>query len=633
MKRLFNFAGSITLIFCFHAASWAQPAPYLQTPTPTSIYISWHSTDTSFTKVVYGLSVTSLVQATSGSFQNIQGKIWHTVQLTGLSPSTTYFYQCISGADSSAVYPFRSQPQSGGPDKHFRFVVIGDSRNYDTIPTYLPTVCMYLKQTLIRKYGIDWYNSLNLVMHTGDIVWTGNQVERFENEYFGPISGLSCSVPFMISIGNHEHESPSYYDYMKYTDFTDPAIRPTPLNQRFYAFVLNNCQFVVLNSNKKLVGEPMQHSWLRKTLSESDADTAIDFVFPVSHHPYRSSIWSSGNCDSVKTMFFTVFNDFYKVAQYSYGHAHCYEQGVWDMNQPLTAIQHDMRLVLSGGGGAELSRYGAKSRNYPEIIKAIDDYCYTIFDVDVANRSYTAEAYSLGKPEHFINNLLFDSLHFRMNQPPPRKPRAYAISGGTPVTLFSSPIEGLDSCMSAEVQITQIPGNYTHPVLDTVRNFENYYENTGAPDFIPINKNDGINLYSFTIPEGRLAPGLIHGFRVRYRDMNVKWSAWSDEQLFNPNGIPVSGSFSSADIILGQNYPNPFVGKTTIPFEVKTRQKVRLVLIDPAGREVMVLLNGDVSPGTYKLSLTTGETNIAPGVYFIRLSGENASDVKMLMAK
>jgi len=616
----------ILLVMTGHFAI-SQPKPYLQTPTPTSIYISWHSTDTSFTQVRYGSSASSLTSLAQGSFLNNSGKIWHTVKLTGLTPAATYYYRCISGADSSVVFPFRTQPSSQAPGQHVRFVVVGDSRNNDTIPTYLPVVCENILQTLVAKYGNDWYNSVNMVMHTGDVVWSGSDINRFEPEYFNPISILSCSVPFMVSIGNHEHESPHYFNYMKYTDFTDPEIQTTRFNQRFYSFRILNCEFLGLNSNSKLVSESLQRSWLDKVLATSDTSQAVDLVFPFSHHPYRSAIWPEGDGDSVKIVFFSTFEKYHKVVQYSCGHAHCYEQGVWELTQLQPNLQHDMRLLLSGGGGAELTRFGDHSRNFPEIIKAVDDYCYAIIDVDVDAKSYTAEAYTLGKPEHPIANQIFDTFHFRMNQPPPAQPQVFGVNGWNPLVLNSSPISGADSCMSAEVQITFTPGDYTHPVLDTVRNFENVFENTGSPYFTPIDRNAGINLYSFTVPKGKLDSNAQHGFRIRYRDMNLKWSPWSEENIFYPNGISEMPAVVSGDVVLWQNHPNPFACGTTVNYEVKTEQHIAIMVTDLYGRTVFGPVYRDLSPGRYSMELSGEGKEFSPGIYFLRLKGEYSTAV------
>lgn len=616
----------IGLVMTGHFAI-AQPKPYLQTPTPTSIYISWHSTDTSFTQVQYGSSASALTSLEPGSFLNNSGKIWHTVKLTGLTPATTYYYRCISGTDSSEVFPFRTQPSSQAPGQHVRFVVVGDSRNNDTIPTYLPVVCENILQTLVAKYGDDWYNSVNMVMHTGDVVWSGADINRFEPEYFNPISNLSCSVPFMVSIGNHEHESPHYFNYMKYTDFTDPEIQTTRFNQRFYSFRILNCEFLGLNSNSGLVSESLQHLWLDKVLTYSDTSKAVDLVFPFSHHPYRSAIWPEGDGDSVKIVFFSTFEKYSKVVQYSCGHAHCYEQGVWELTQLGANFQHDMRLLLSGGGGAELTRFGEHSRNFPEIIKAVDDYCYAIIDVDVDAKSYTAEAYTLGKPEHPIANQVFDTFHFSMDQPPPAQPQVFEVTEWNPLRLNSSPISGADSCMSAEIQISLTPGDYTHPVLDTVRNFENVFENTGSPDFTPIDRNAGINLYSFTVPQGKLDSNAQHSFRIRYRDMNLKWSPWSEEKLFYPNGMTEMPAVVSDDLVLWQNHPNPFAGSTTVNYEIRTGQHIAIMVTDLYGRTVFGPVYRGLSPGRFSMELSGEGKEFSPGIYFLQMKGKYSTAI------
>ena len=118
MKKKSLITGILMLSLIGIANLYAQVNPYLQTPTPTSVYISWHSSDTLFTKVRYGLSASSLNSIKTGSFQNIDGKKWHTVKLTNLAPGTRYYYRCISGADSSAVYPFRSEPLPGTAGQH-----------------------------------------------------------------------------------------------------------------------------------------------------------------------------------------------------------------------------------------------------------------------------------------------------------------------------------------------------------------------------------------------------------------------------------------------------------------------------------------------------------------------------------
>jgi len=631
MKKIIALFFMLVSLFLVRTGSiQAQINPYLQTPTPTSVYISWHSNDTAFTKIRYGLSGTNLDQVKTGSFQNIGGKHWHTVKLTGLTPDTRYYYRCISGNDSSAVCPFRSQPFPGTAGRHIRFVIFGDSRYNDTIPSILGQLCQNVQQTLQSKYGTVWYDSVNLVMHTGDIVWTGRDIDRFENEYFSKIANLSCSLPFMVSIGNHEHESAFYFDYMKYEDFTDSAVAKTAYNERFYSFEIAGCKFVVLNSNDKIIGAPIQKTWLNKVLTEADADPATKLVFTFAHHPWHTEIWTEGNRDSVDISFYREFVKFYKMVQYSYGHAHDFELGAIVDTNSTNQVMHDFRTVLAGGGGAELTRYFSGSVDYPEIQETVDDYNYVFMDINVDDQSYVAEAYTLGKPEHPLHQVL-DTWHFRMNQAPPEKPLAMPVTTTNPVILSASAMSGADSCMSSWFEITGTQGNYSATVISKLRDKEDIFENTGSPNFIPINKNAGIDLTSLEVPDSILTHGKTFWYRVKYRDDNLKWSPWSDEVAFNNTGID-DLDFSSDKFNLSQNYPNPFSAFTVIGYQLKSKAHVTLTILNMFGVEVATLVNEEKPAGEYSVMFTVGQDCFPAGIYLVNMRCDGTSrNRKMLI--
>jgi len=605
------------LVLVYTGPLQAQINPYLQTPTPVSVYISWHSNDTSFTKIRYGLSEANLDHVTTGSFQNISGKHWHTVRLTGLTPDTRYYYRCISGNDSSSVYPFRSQPLPGTAGRHIRFVIFGDSRYNDTIESILGPLCQNVQQTLQVKYGTAWFDSVNLVMHTGDIVWNGKNILRFENEYFSKIANLSCSLPFMISIGNHEHESPIYFDYMKYEDFTDSAVARTSYNERFYSFEIAGCKFVILNSNEKMIGAPIQKTWLNKVLTESQADPGTNLVFTFSHHPWHSEVWSEGDYDSVDVVFYPEFLKFNKMVQYSYGHAHDFELGAIVNTSNTDPMVHDFRTLLAGGGGAELTRFFSGSIDFPEIQETVDDYNYVLMDINVDDRSYVAEAYTMGKPEHPLHQVL-DTWHFRMNQAPPQKPVANPVTIINPVTLSASAMSGADSCMSSWFEITGSQGDYSSPVLSKLRDREDIFENTGSPNFIPINKHAGIDLNSLEVADSILSHGKTFWYRVKYRDDNLKWSPWSDEVAFNSSGIDEQG-FSSDKFNLSQNSPNPFSVSTDIRYQLKSKVHVTITIINMLGVEVATLVNEEKPAGEYSVKFTADPGCYPSGVYFVHM--------------
>jgi len=75
------------------------------------------------------------------------------------------------------------------------------------------------------------------------------------------------------------------------------------------------------------------------------------------------------------------------------------------------------------------------------------------------------------------------------------------------------------------------------------------------------------------------------------------------------------------DFYILQNYPNPFNPSTKIRFSVPERSNVKLILYDMLGREVELLINEDMNPGTKEIELNGSD--LASGVYLVRMITNN----------
>jgi hypothetical protein len=84
---------------------------------------------------------------------------------------------------------------------------------------------------------------------------------------------------------------------------------------------------------------------------------------------------------------------------------------------------------------------------------------------------------------------------------------------------------------------------------------------------------------------------------------------------------------------LFQNYPNPFNSSTIIKFQIseagESSQTVVLKIYDITGREVAVLVNENLKPGTYEITFTAPQ--IASGIYFCTMSAGDFRETKRMI--
>ena len=89
---------------------------------------------------------------------------------------------------------------------------------------------------------------------------------------------------------------------------------------------------------------------------------------------------------------------------------------------------------------------------------------------------------------------------------------------------------------------------------------------------------------------------------------------------------------SSLSFKLAQNYPNPFNPTTKIRFSIPYEGKTSLIIYDLLGKQVVSLINEELSPGNYEFEFNG--SHLPSGIYFYRLiSGKQTEIRKMLLVK
>ena len=587
--------------------------PYLQSPTESSIYISWHASISPESKVEYG-TTESLGNSQMGDVYIWEDSTtWHWVKLTNLEPETIYYYRAVSDTMKSEIYKFKTPPSVGQKNGHIRFAIIGDTR---TFPDQFTDVVSNIRAKITELYGdSNIENNLNLILSNGDIVSNGTILSQYKREWFEPLSGVTANVPIMVSIGDHEHDADNYYSYMKYEDFAGPQ------GEKYYSFKYGRVLFIAVHS---IFHTEEQLQWLDGLLKSTESDSTVDWVMVYTHRPGHSEIWPDGNEPYVQNRVIPILSKYSKVDILTYGHSHAYERG--------QVTDASFRLLENGGGGAELDRWREypNQTDYPEIQKTYDYWSYTLVDIDVENKRYDAAMYAIGLDEINFDNIKIDEFfRDKKNETPPSKPSGiFPVNGAEasmPVLLHSSEYNGTYKILSSQFQVTTLSGNYLHPFINNKSDFENIYSDSGSPDFIPIDRNAGIDLTKTSLEYKNLIVGTTYYWRVRYRDRNLQWSDWSDEYSFvasTKTEINDNGSTVIKKSNLYENYPNPFNPSTVIKFDVAKAGKVTLRIYSITGELVAELMNKKVNSGSY--SLTWNGTNMygtkmSSGIYFYKL--------------
>jgi hypothetical protein len=95
-----------------------------------------------------------------------------------------------------------------------------------------------------------------------------------------------------------------------------------------------------------------------------------------------------------------------------------------------------------------------------------------------------------------------------------------------------------------------------------------------------------------------------------------------------PSGKPLlKGNLS--EFRLGSNYPNTFNPVTEIRYSIPVNSNVILKVYDNIGREVALLVNGNMEAGEHEVSFDA--SNFASGVYFYKLESGAYSEIKKMI--
>ena len=188
---------------------------------------------------------------------------------------------------------------------------------------------------------------------------------------------------------------------------------------------------------------------------------------------------------------------------------------------------------------------------------------------------------------------------------------------------------------SFSVKYCDVQGGYSGAGnIDTLPMFadSNYYLSPGSPC---IDKGDSSTIYNDIEDPNNSGYALYPAMGTIRNDIGAYGGPFAEILSNILIGITQQGTSIPGSFILYQNYPNPFNPATKIRFNIPAVNgsgPVKLTVYDILGREAAILVNGELSPGTYEV--VWNASGYSSGVYFYTLKTENFSETgKMVLTK
>jgi hypothetical protein len=496
--------------------------PYLQNASPDAIHVMWE-TDGGEESVVEWGPTDALGSATTGdAFVGSGASRHHHVELTALSPATRYHYRVVTTDAVSAIYDFVT-PAEQSAEAPFRLVAMSDMQRDGGNPNVFNDV---VEQGVIgfvaSEFGADLPMELGLVTVAGDLVDNGWSYDQFADDFFEPSAALFRHVPVYPVPGNHEGDTPYFFDYFE--------LPQSGGAEHWWIKDHGNLRLVGLDSNSAY-RTAEQLLWLDGVLDDACVDPDIDFVFAQLHHPHRSELWLAGETSwtgDVIAQLESFSEACGKPSIHFFGHTHGYSRG--------QSRDHRHLMVNVATAGGNIDYWGEYAQqDYAEYTVSQDEWGFVLVEVEAgADPAFRLRRVSRGNEVQSRNNEVRDDLEVRLNAVPPTTPVALSPGPGDEV----DPIDGvlLVSSLFAHAgggahgasqwQVATDCADWSAPVADVWTQHRNEY--------------GGVDLQAGDDLGDELVPGLdpqsSYCWRVRHRDRGLSWSDWSEPAAFSTGG-------------------------------------------------------------------------------------------------
>ncbi len=513
--------------------------PYIHTNMGGSAWISWWTDADISTFVDWGLSADALVNTVNGGMQNLGTNYhYHAAQITGLAPSTYYFYRVRTENLTTAVFRFRTPPPVGTKTGSFRVLVMGDNQIL-TAEQRWAKMMGRAKAKIEQKFGQPIEEAIDYTLNVGDQVDVGT-LEHYRHLHFAYSQEVSPNLSFMTTIGNHETYTDTsltlYKSLFRYDALTYQGIS-SPLPEVYYAYQQASILFIHLSSEHT---GTTQANWVQSLVTAAIADTSVDFIISLCHRPYQAEQYIGDISSWFRTTVMPILAQTEKHVLTIGAHHHLYARG--------QTRDWPCYHIISGASAWDQYWGQSTEADYDDVQKTVANWAWQILDFDLVNRRLNVECYAEANvrfPESTrwttkaYNSRLIDSFHRQLGLAAPTAPtitNSFTAPVALPLVLQSSAFATTtaETLNSVQYQIAQDTA-FTNLKVDRIRDVENLYGDTGSPNYEPVNVNASVDITRWNLAAGALPNGTYYA-RVRHRDTNAAWSAWSPTKAFTIQG-------------------------------------------------------------------------------------------------
>ena len=293
---------------------------------------SWYSDTQSEPYVKIAKDVLMLSSSTfkGTSVAAPDGDYANKVTVSGLEEDTTYFYQCVSGDFTSAVYSFKTE---SGADFSAMYVTdvhitLGDTETENSLKETSYRFNETYKDALLKN------NDISLILSSGD-----QATEGLEEEYKAfTASPLFKSVSIATAIGNHDRKGVAYRTFTNVPN-EDTETTVSSYVGKDYWFVKGDVLFLVMDSNN---GNGADHADFIKRAIAANPD--IKWRVMVCHHDlYSGRIPHRESENNLLRLIWGPMADEFGIDLVLLGHSHYYTvTNVLYNNKNISELEAEM---------------------------------------------------------------------------------------------------------------------------------------------------------------------------------------------------------------------------------------------------------------------------------------------------